>query len=72
VGTRRKPSAEELKLAAVSWYKASRSNNEGACVRVGRHAAHILIDDSKNPGPTSGNALVLTSGEFTAFLHAVR
>jgi hypothetical protein len=71
VGARRKPSADELNLATVIWRKASASNNEGACVRVAHHAGHVLLDDSKNPAPTSGNALVLTPSEWRAFQCAV-
>jgi hypothetical protein len=71
VGARRKPSADELNLATVIWRKASASNNEGACVRVAYHAGHVLLDDSKNPAPTSGNALVLTPAEWRAFQSVV-
>jgi hypothetical protein len=71
VGARRKPSADELNLATVIWRKASASNNEGACVRVARHAGHVLLDDSKNPAPTSGNALVLTPAEWRALQRLV-
>jgi hypothetical protein len=72
VGARRRPSANELNLAAASWRKASRSDNQGECVRIAHLAGHILLDDSKNPAPASGSALVLTSAEFQVFLHAIR
>jgi hypothetical protein len=72
VGAQRKPSAAELDLTIAIWRKASASDNQGACVRVARQAGHVLLDDSKNPAPTSGNALVLTSAEFAAFLHTLR
>jgi hypothetical protein len=71
VEIQRKPSADELNLTAATWRKARRSDNQGACVRVAHHGGHVLLDDSKNPAPTSGNALVITPAEFRAFLNTV-
>jgi hypothetical protein len=72
VGAQRKPSAAELDLTLATWRKASASDNQGECVRVAHQAGHVLVDDSKNPAPTSGNALVLTPAQFVAFLHTLR
>jgi hypothetical protein len=63
--------AAELDLSFASWRKSSVSDNQGACVRVAHHAGHVLLDDSKNPAPTSGNALVLTPAEWRAFQRIV-
>jgi hypothetical protein len=41
-------------------------------VRVAHSARHVLLDDSKNPAPTGGNALVFTFAEFVGFLHTLR
>jgi hypothetical protein len=71
VGAQKKPSAAELDLSIARWRKSSASDNQGECVRVAHYAGHVLLDDSKNPAPTSGNVLVLTPAEWRAFQRAV-
>ncbi|SFA84230.1 protein of unknown function [Amycolatopsis marina] len=69
--TGRKPSIQDVDLAASVWRKAPASDNQGACVRVARHDAYVLLDDSKHPSPASGAALVLSPVEWHALQHTL-
>jgi hypothetical protein len=71
VVTGRKPSIEDLDLAAAVWRKASASDNQGECVRVARHDAYTLLDDSKRPASITSDALVLAPAEWRAFRSSV-
>lgn len=42
---------------SVSWRKASRSQDQGACVELGEFAGAVAVRDSKNPADP---ALVLS------------
>jgi hypothetical protein len=71
VVTGRKPSIEHVDLTAAAWRKASASDNQAECVRVAQHDAYVLLDDSKNPSPASGDALVLAPNEWRGFRDAL-
>lgn len=56
-----------LDLTHAEWRASSYSGGQGQCVEIARGDGWAAIRDSKNP---SGGALVLTSDQLSAFLHA--
>jgi hypothetical protein len=56
-------------LRGITWTKASRSYENGACVEVARIGDVVAVHDSKTP---DGPALTYTPQEWTAFLDGVR
>jgi hypothetical protein len=56
-------------LTHASWFKSTRSANNGTCVEVAFVGGAVATRDSKDP---SGPALVVTPAAWTAFLASVR
>ncbi|MET9028282.1 DUF397 domain-containing protein [Nocardia sp. NPDC004168] len=57
-------------LSGVTWFKSSHSSGQTDCVEVAwLDEDGVGVRDSKNP---TGPALVFTSGEWDAFISAVR
>jgi len=55
-------------LTGASWFKSSRSANNGQCVEVAFTGGQVAVRDSKNP---AGPALVFSESAWTAFVAAV-
>ena len=59
-----------MDLTSAEWRKSSYSTNTGNCVEVAWNRPGIVaVRDSKNP---DGPALVLTAGQWRAFVSAAR
>ena len=59
-----------MDLTGADWRKSTRSSNGGNCVEVAVNLPGIVaVRDSKDP---AGPALVITSGQWRAFLAGVR
>jgi hypothetical protein len=57
-------------LSRTLWHKSSHSSANGQCVEVARNLPGVVaIRDSKHP---DGHVLVLTAGEWQAFLGDVK
>jgi hypothetical protein len=63
--------SRDVDLSRAAWRKSSHSGgNGGQCVEVARNLPGVVaVRDSKNPG---GPSLVVTAGEWRAFLDGVR
>lgn len=59
----------ELDLSAARWRKSTRSTAEHQCVEVATLDGVTAVRDSKHP---TGQALIFTPAEWTAFTAAVR
>jgi hypothetical protein len=59
-----------MDLTSADWRKASYSSNTGNCVEVAQNLPGVVaVRDSKNP---DGPALVLTAGQWRAFVSGAR
>ena len=56
-------------LSRASWFKSSRSTNNGACVEVAFVPGHVAARDSKDPG---GAVLVFGTKAWRAFVDGVK
>ncbi|WP_084522485.1 DUF397 domain-containing protein [Nocardia inohanensis] len=57
-------------LSGPAWFKSSYSGSQGDCVEIAwLPEGHVGVRDSKNP---TGPALVLSPGEWDAFIDGVR
>lgn len=64
-----KPYIESASASGLEWVRSSYSGNNGNCIEVAvLPGGGRALRDSKNP---IGPALVVTSGEFTAFVRGV-
>jgi hypothetical protein len=63
--------SQGVDLARAAWQKSSYSgSNGGQCVEVARNLrGFVAVRDSKDPG---GPSLIVTAGEWQAFLDGVR
>jgi hypothetical protein len=52
-------------LSTASWFKSSRSTNNGDCVECAVLPGHVAVRDSKDP---SGPALVFTAAQWSNFV----
>ncbi|WP_406381991.1 DUF397 domain-containing protein [Streptomyces sp. NBC_01618] len=60
----------EFTLGELTWFKASASSENGACVEVTQVPGRLIgVRDSKAPG---GAVLILTADTFAAFLGGVK
>jgi hypothetical protein len=64
-----KMTLSQSERGGLTWHKAQRSTNNGACVEIASTAGKVAIRDSKDP---YGPILVYTPAEFSAFLEGVR
>jgi len=63
--------SRDVDLSRAAWQKSSYSgSNGGQCVEVARNLPGVVaVRDSKDPG---GPSLIVTAGEWRAFLDRVR
>lgn len=54
---------------SLTWRKAQRSTNDGACVEVASVPGKVAVRDSKDPG---GPVLVYEPEEWSTFLREVK
>ncbi len=55
-------------LTGATWFKSTRSANNGQCVEVAFVDGDVAVRDSKNP---TGPALVFSASEWSAFIAGV-
>jgi hypothetical protein len=55
-------------LTGATWFKSSKSANNGQCVEVAFVDGGVAVRDSKNP---TGPALVISASEWSAFVAGV-
>lgn len=56
-------------LSTASWFKSSRSTNNGDCVECAFLPVHVAVRDSKDP---SGPSLVFTRAQWSTFVTSRR